>query len=103
MASPNIWLITFQISTKLVHFRQSYSRLHEGRQNALKVNLILGETIASRRVIKHQESKRLHYLSAQSLSGDVLLRISLYLIFAVFSCLMQPLLSLQFYTANFLQ
>jgi len=32
--APNICLTTFQISPKSVHFRRSYSRLREGRQNA---------------------------------------------------------------------
>ena len=30
-ASPNIWLTMFQISSKSVHFRRSYSRMREGR------------------------------------------------------------------------
>jgi len=34
MASPNIWVTTFQISPKLVHFWRSYSRPREGHQNA---------------------------------------------------------------------
>jgi len=29
--APNIWLTMFQISSKLVHFRRSYSRPREGR------------------------------------------------------------------------
>ena len=29
--APDIWLTTFQISFKSVHFRRSYSRPHEGR------------------------------------------------------------------------
>ena len=32
--APNIWLTTFQISSKSVHFWWSYSRPREGRQNA---------------------------------------------------------------------
>jgi len=32
--APNIWLTLFQISSKLVHFRGSYSRTREGRSFA---------------------------------------------------------------------
>ena len=31
LASPNIWLTTFQISYKSIHFRRSYSRPRDGR------------------------------------------------------------------------
>jgi len=44
MASHNIWLTTFQISSKSVHFQRSYSQPREGRSKcAIKRFQVLGE------------------------------------------------------------
>ena len=52
--APNIWLITFQISSKSVHFRRSYSRPREAVKNAPQSRIrafpITRRSIASRRV-----------------------------------------------------
>ena len=43
----NIWLTTFQISSKSVHFRRSYSRPREGLFWALWVNPVLAQSDTS--------------------------------------------------------
>ena len=40
----NIWLTLFQISSKSVHFRQSYSRTREGRSFAPNSIIMIGSS-----------------------------------------------------------